>query len=168
MTFTLLRNTSLIFLTILFYIALTVQEKSYLVSKEEDAIHLEEDFIQTHLREKRAVKNPGFFKTLFSVIGEQYTDTKDTFRKVNDMINDNFLPENAPPTTEATTVKDSNETTTMAPYKITRTEFNKIIRRNLRGLVRLFNIEFQDAIKQSKKTQAEYKRNVSKEISKFL
>ncbi|ENN78771.1 hypothetical protein YQE_04758, partial [Dendroctonus ponderosae] len=86
------------------------------------------------------------------------------------MINDNFLPENAhnAPVTETTTSKDVNATTTMAPYKITRNEFNKIIRRNLRGLVRLFNIELEDSLKQSKITQAEYKKELSKEVSKFL
>ncbi|KAL1509529.1 hypothetical protein ABEB36_004245 [Hypothenemus hampei] len=110
---------------------------------------------------------PGFFKTLFSVIGEQYSDTKNTFRKVNEMINDNFLPENAL-VTETTIASDSNSTTTKAPYKITRTEFNKIIRRNLRGLMRLFNIELQDALKQSKVTRKEYDKNVAKEVSKFL
>lgn len=56
--------------------------------------------------------------------------------------------------TETTTSKDVNGTTTMAPFKITRNEFNKIIRRNLRGLVRLFNIELEDALKVSKKYYA--------------
>lgn len=44
---------------------------------------------------------------------------------------------------------DTNVTTTAAPYKITRSEFNRIIQRNLKGLIRLFNIELQDALKVS-------------------
>ncbi|XP_030755065.1 uncharacterized protein LOC115881641 [Sitophilus oryzae] len=118
-------------------------------------------------RTKRATKK-GFFKTLFSVAGEQYQDTRDTFGKVNNLINDNFLPEHQPVVETTTKPSNPNVTTTAAPFKITRSEFNRIIRRNLRGLVRLFNIELQDALNQSKKNKAEYDKQVSKEVSKFL
>ncbi|KAJ8967977.1 hypothetical protein NQ317_000801, partial [Molorchus minor] len=50
---------------------------------------------------------------------------------------------------EQTTPSDPNVSTTTPAYKITRSEFNKIIRRNLKGLQRLFNIELQDALKVS-------------------
>jgi len=36
--------------------------------------------------------------------------------------------------------------TTQAPFKLTPTNLQNLIRRNLRGLVRLFNIEWQDAM----------------------
>ncbi|KAH1020526.1 hypothetical protein HUJ04_010168 [Dendroctonus ponderosae] len=160
-----------ILLLISFYIVSNVKgNDKTLHNEDENMIEDQEQIIRQLFRNKRALQKPGFFRTLFSVVGEQYTDTKDTFRKVNDMINDNFLPENAhnAPVTETTTSKDVNATTTMAPYKITRNEFNKIIRRNLRGLVRLFNIELEDSLKQSKITQAEYKKELSKEVSKFL
>ncbi|XP_066257300.1 uncharacterized protein [Euwallacea similis] len=126
------------------------------------------DFKDHAVRSKRATGKPGFFKTLFSVIGEQYSDTKDTFSKVNGMINDNFLPEHAPVTEATIPSSDPNITTTAAPYKVTRSEFNRIIRRNLKGLMRLFNIELQDALQQSKITNAEYKKELNKEVSKFL
>ncbi|RZC40872.1 hypothetical protein BDFB_004533, partial [Asbolus verrucosus] len=87
------------------------------------------------------------------------------------LINDNFLPEDSHlfQLTETTTVSsDPNVTTTQAPYRITRTEFNRILRRNLRGLVRLFNIELQDALQVSEKNQHYYKKNASLEVSKFL
>ncbi|XP_066154067.1 uncharacterized protein [Euwallacea fornicatus] len=132
------------------------------------AVAEEADFRDHAFRGKRAVGKPGFFKTLFSVIGEQYSDTKDTFSKVNGMINDNFLPEHAPVTEATTSSSDPNVTTTAAPYKITRSELNRIIRRNLKGLMRLFNIELQDALKESKITNAEYKKDLNREVSKFL
>lgn len=36
--------------------------------------------------------------------------------------------------------------TTQAPFRLTPTNLQNVIRRNLRGLVRLFNIEWQDAL----------------------
>ncbi|XP_019881045.1 uncharacterized protein LOC109608926 [Aethina tumida] len=119
------------------------------------------------IRDKRATKKLGFFRTLFSVIYDQYNDTKNTINTVNQLVNDNFLPENAPITT-TTMSSDPNATTTEAPYKITRTEFNRIIRRNLRGLVRLFNIEFNEALQQSAVTKKQLKKNASIEFSKYL
>lgn len=41
---------------------------------------------------------------------------------------------------------DPNATTTEAPFKITRKEFSRIMRRNLKGIVRLFNLELKDAL----------------------
>ncbi|XP_044254580.1 uncharacterized protein LOC123005048 [Tribolium madens] len=124
-------------------------------------------------RDKRLIfkkkSSPGFFRTLFSVVYEQWADTKNTVSNVSRLINDNFAPENAPLQVSTTTVSsDPNATTTEAPFKITRSEFNRILRRNLRGLVRLFNIELQDALKVSEKNWAEYQKNASLEISKFL
>lgn len=37
-------------------------------------------------------------------------------------------------------------TTTRAPFRLTPTNLQNLIRRNIRGLVRLFNIEWQDAL----------------------
>lgn len=48
----------------------------------------------------------------------------------------------------STTVSpDPNATTTKAPYRISRNEFSRILRRNVKGLVRLFNLELDDALK---------------------
>jgi len=123
--------------------------------------------LEENYRFKRATRRPGFFKTLFSVIFEQWNDTKQTYSKINNMINDNFLPENAPPI-ETTTNSNPNISTTTPAYKITRSEFNRILRRNLKGLVRLYNIELRDALKQSDRNYAEFRKNTSVEVSKFL
>jgi hypothetical protein len=99
---------------------------------------------------------------------QQWADTKNTINKVSGLVNDNFAPENAPLTEVTTVSSDPNATTTEAPFKLTRSEFNRILRRNLKGLVRLFNIELQDALKVSEVNYAQYRKNASLEVSKFL
>ncbi|CAH2006575.1 unnamed protein product [Acanthoscelides obtectus] len=113
-------------------------------------------------RVKRATRRPGFFKTLFSVMFEQWNDTKNTIQSVNKQVNDNFLPEDYVPTPPP---KDSNTT---EPFRITRKEFNKIIQRNLRGIRRLYDLELKEALKQSEVYNKDFRKNASREISKFL
>lgn len=43
-------------------------------------------------------------------------------------------------------VTTTTTTTTEAPFRFTRTGLQDLLSRNLRGLVRLFNIEWQDAL----------------------
>ncbi|XP_045480290.1 uncharacterized protein LOC123684858 isoform X2 [Harmonia axyridis] len=118
---------------------------------------------------KRTTPRTGFVKTLFQVAYEQWADTRNTFGKINKMLNDNFAPEGAAAATVSTTESsDPNATTTKAPYRITRNEFSRILRRNVKGLVRLFNLELDEALKQSKITDKEFNRNASIEFSKFL
>lgn len=42
---------------------------------------------------------------------------------------------------------DSNISTTEPPYRISRSEFGKILRRNLVGIRKLYELELQDALK---------------------
>ncbi|XP_076257446.1 uncharacterized protein LOC143194480 [Rhynchophorus ferrugineus] len=161
-----LKQTTIILLAIGLYMVNTAEDGNNLDGQK--LIEMSgKPLISEAPRTKRASSKPGFFRTLFAVASEQYQDTKDTFGKVNNMINDNFLPENQPKV-ETTTSSDPNVSTTAAPYKITRTEFNRIIRRNIKGIMRLFNIELQQALKQSKINRAEYNKNISREVSKFL
>lgn len=123
---------------------------------------------ENYQRARRAVVHkPGFFRTLFSVIYDQWNDTKNTINTIRTMVNGNFADENEA-RIETTTSSDPNATTTEAPYKITRTELNRIIRRNIKGLVRLYNIELRDALAQSNTNYADFKKNASSEVSKFL
>lgn len=41
----------------------------------------------------------------------------------------------------------STQSTTPAPFRISRQEFNRILMRNLKGLVRLYNLELDAALK---------------------
>ncbi|KAG5883348.1 hypothetical protein JTB14_023241 [Gonioctena quinquepunctata] len=157
---------SLLICLITICLSLSLQEGE--IPKSIDNEEIPHRVLMEDIRVKRASKNPGFLRTLFSVIHEQWNDTKNTFGTVNQMINDNFLPENEPVRESSTPVSNSNVSTTEAPYKITRTEFNKIIRRNFRGLQRLYQIELQDALKQTRINDVELRKNASREISKFL
>lgn len=49
-------------------------------------------------------------------------------------------------TTEKSLTNDTNVTTTEAPFVLTQSVLQGIIRRNVKGLVRLFNIEWKDAL----------------------
>lgn len=69
-----------------------------------------------------------------------------------------------------TTVNVTTTTTmtTEAPFRFTRTGLQDLISRNLRGLVRLFNIEWQDALNQSDVSVREFQRNLGNQIGTFL
>ena len=83
-------------------------------------------------------------------------DTKSAIKQISDIINNSIAPDSA---TQNTMTKASlmapqstnNETTTEAPTTttqptLTREGLQKLIRRNVLGLVRLFNIEWNDAL----------------------
>ncbi|KAK4886588.1 hypothetical protein RN001_002859 [Aquatica leii] len=111
---------------------------------------------------------PGPLRQIFGIIYEQWNDTKFTMNNLDKLVNDQFLPENPPSTTSTTPNPNPNVTTKAPPYKIKRSELIRILRRNLKGLVRLYNIELQDALKQSQITSRNFNRNVTREVAKFL
>ncbi|XP_022908597.1 uncharacterized protein [Onthophagus taurus] len=122
-----------------------------------------------HKIQKRASQKPGFFKTLFSVIYEQWADTKDTVNTVSKMVNENIIDDREAARRKAKTEPPpTNGSTTEAPYMLTRSELNRILRRNLKGLLRLYNIELNDALKTSYRNNKEWRKNVSSEVSKYL
>ncbi|XP_028128916.1 uncharacterized protein LOC114325156 [Diabrotica virgifera virgifera] len=119
-------------------------------------------------RAERATKTtprPGFFNTLFSVLYEQWDDTRKTSGAVSKAVNDNFLPEGKNGATPPPTVVNG---TTTEETRITRTELQKILLRNLRGIQKLFQVELNDALKESRKTYQDFNKNVSREMLKFL
>ncbi|CAG9836076.1 unnamed protein product [Diabrotica balteata] len=118
-------------------------------------------------RATRTTPRPGFFKTLFSVLYEQWDDTRKTSATVSKAVNDNFLPESSGKNGATTPPTVVNGTTT-EETRITRTELQKILLRNLRGIQKLFQVELNDALKESKQTYQEFNKNVSREIQKFL
>ncbi|XP_014475853.1 PREDICTED: uncharacterized protein LOC106745090 [Dinoponera quadriceps] len=70
-------------------------------------------------------------------------------------------------TTTATTTT-ARTTTTPKPFKFTRNGVQSLIMRNLRGLVRLFNIEWQDALNQSDVSVKEFQKNLGNQVGGFL
>ncbi|KMQ96210.1 hypothetical protein RF55_3518 [Lasius niger] len=122
---------------------------------------------------------PGFFYTLARVAFETFNDTRSAIQQISNIIGENFVPDTTarPPmvssnslqvndmTTVATSSNDQNDlssnlastnvttmrptTTSQAPFRFTPTGLQDILTRNLRGLVRLFNIEWQDALNEN-------------------
>ncbi|EFN87763.1 uncharacterized protein LOC105192456 [Harpegnathos saltator] len=71
-------------------------------------------------------------------------------------------------TTTATTAAGTTTTTTARPFKFTVNGVQNIIRRNLRGLVRLFNLEWQDALNQSEINVREFQKDLGNQVGSFL
>ncbi|CAL1685331.1 unnamed protein product [Lasius platythorax] len=141
---------------------------------------------------------PGFFYTLARVAFETFNDTRSAIQQISNIIGENFVPDTTarPPmvssnslqvndmTTVATSSNDQNDlssnlastnvttmrptTTSQAPFRFTPTGLQDILTRNLRGLVRLFNIEWQDALNQSDISVREFQRNLGNQVGGFL
>ncbi|CAH2238225.1 uncharacterized protein LOC120634120 [Pararge aegeria] len=86
----------------------------------------------------------GFFGTVFNLILEQINDTKSAYNQVSDLVNNQFVDDNA-----VTVMPDSSTNGTTETPKITRTEFLRILDRNLKGLARLRSLEWREARKDS-------------------
>ncbi|KAI4463213.1 hypothetical protein MML48_4g00016277 [Holotrichia oblita] len=105
--------------------------------------------ITKNIRSIRAVRKPGFFRTLFSVAYEQWADGRDTANYVRNLLNENIVDDSRTPlpTTTTPSNNNSNGSTTAAPFVLTRSDVTRIINRNVNGLVRLYNLELDDALK---------------------
>ncbi|GLV37250.1 uncharacterized protein CBL_01921 [Carabus blaptoides fortunei] len=123
--------------------------------------------VQDTVREKRATRKPGFFWVLGSNIFHQFNDTRSAIRQIRKLINNQFIDERKPAPAKVP-VLEPNATTTEAPYRISRKEFNNIIMRNLRGIARLYNLEWNAAVKQSEQNRADFNKQLRYSIKKEL
>lgn len=75
-------------------------------------------------------------------------DTMRAFNEVSDLVSRQIVPAKQLNQSAPASVMElsDNATTTAAPYILTQEEFLRILRRNLRGLARLFNMESRKAI----------------------
>ncbi|KAK0096828.1 hypothetical protein PV326_004228 [Microctonus aethiopoides] len=140
-------------------------------------------------RVARQVKKtrPGFFWTIFRVAFETINETKSAIQQINGIIESSIADDTTtiraslkekPTTFKSITGSISSNTitstttpstpTTKAPYKLTRNALQSIVRRNLQGLIRLFNIEWKDAITQSQISVREFQNNLGKSAQPFL
>ncbi|XP_018401623.1 PREDICTED: uncharacterized protein LOC108778828 [Cyphomyrmex costatus] len=141
---------------------------------------------------------PGFFWTLARLAFETFNDTRSAVKQISNIINQNIETDpttrrpsrvnshhsliDANTTTVAPTNEETNTSsnmigvnatttttsTTQAPFRLTPTNLQNLIKRNLRGLVRLFNIEWQDALNQSDITVKEFQKNLGNQVGSFL
>ncbi|XP_058804392.1 uncharacterized protein LOC131671740 isoform X2 [Phymastichus coffea] len=133
-------------------------------------------------------QRPGFFWTLARVTYETFNDTRSAIQQISQIVNE-AIPAEQPKKTKKPTVPPKSSSanlkadetasaginaTTLAPtttteeFKLTRPLLQSILRRNVKGLVRLFNIEWKDAMNESRKTVVEFRRDLGKEIGKYL
>ncbi|XP_023301008.2 uncharacterized protein LOC111683189 [Lucilia cuprina] len=140
------------------------------------------DINEPKSRAKRGVFWDFFQKMVITknLIVDQYTDTRNTFDEVYNLINDQFSdpaqekPRHPSSTTESSkfsseeTTDSSEMTTTTEPYRISRYELGRILGRNFRGLQRLQELEFQDALNQSHYNIQEYKAEANKQFANSL
>ncbi|XP_044014351.1 uncharacterized protein LOC122856664 isoform X2 [Aphidius gifuensis] len=120
-------------------------------------------------------QRPGFFWTLFRVTFETVNETKAAIQQISEIVSNSISPETTtsklPLMSKKTSSNDtinSNGTSTEAPFTLTQSVLQTLIRRNVKGLVRLFNIEWNDAVKQSKKNVKQFKKELGKSVAPFL
>ncbi|XP_035737719.1 uncharacterized protein LOC118448493 [Vespa mandarinia] len=132
-------------------------------------------------------QRPGFFWTLAKIAFETFNDTQSAIKQISSIISNSIGPDT---TTSKSMISDSlmessktsminerNETTmtteaTMTNMKqtplLTRSELQSLITRNIKGLIRLFNIEWQDALKQSDVNVNEFRKDLGKQVGTYL
>ncbi|XP_072943932.1 uncharacterized protein [Epargyreus clarus] len=95
---------------------------------------------------RRVAEKPkwGFFGTVFNLILEQINDTKSAYGQISDLVNNQFIDDNA-----VTMKPDASSNGTTESTKISRSDFLGILDRNLKGLARLRNLEWREAKKDS-------------------
>ncbi|CAK9819537.1 hypothetical protein ANTPLA_LOCUS10279 [Anthophora plagiata] len=141
------------------------------------------------IRQVRKQK-PGFFWTIARITFETINDTRSAIKQISNIINNTVAPDSATQSTmtngaltmaelnnsgrnvtsvnETETMTNSSTTTTEAPYVLTRSSLQRLIRRNVLGLVRLFNIEWKDALNQSDMTVKEFQKDLGNQIGVYL
>ncbi|XP_015431267.1 PREDICTED: uncharacterized protein LOC107187635 [Dufourea novaeangliae] len=154
---------------------------------EEKILSEETKRVARQIRKQR----PGFFWTLARVTFEAFNDTKSAFQQISEIINNGIAPDSATqssmprgsltvigatsPPRDMTAVNET-ETTTMLPattteappFVLTRGSLQTLIRRNVLGLVRLFNIEWRDALNQSEVNVREFRKDLGNQVGTFL
>lgn len=95
-----------------------------------------------------------------SIPFQMINDTKSAIKQISDIINNSIAPDSATQSTmtkaslmasqsksnETTNLNATDAPTTTTQPTLTRDGLQKLIRRNVLGLVRLFNIEWNDAL----------------------
>ncbi|KAL7305006.1 hypothetical protein TKK_0002796 [Trichogramma kaykai] len=120
-------------------------------------------------------QRPGFLWTIAKSTFETFNDTRSAISQIRGVLNNaiDFDGANKPKKTSGKSTngsqgKEKKEGDEEEMKKTDPSVIMGIIRRNVKGLVRLFGIEWRDAMEQSKKTAAEFRRELGNSIGGFL
>ncbi|EDW07872.1 uncharacterized protein LOC6584915 isoform X2 [Drosophila mojavensis] len=132
---------------------------------------------EPHIRNKRGIFWDFFQKMVITknLIVDQYTDTRNTLNDIYNTVNEQFSdPAPAKPTSQprVTTEKlpssdedDQTVKTTTEGFAISRYELGRILGRNFRGVQRLAQIEFKDALNATHYNLQQYKMEADKQFA---
>lgn len=128
-------------------------------------------------------KKPGLFWSLAKITFEAISDTTSAIKEIATIINNSIAPDSVTASSmmkgslkdagssNMTNVNGTETTTsipTTTPFVLTRQSLQNLIRRNVLGLVKLFNIEWKDALNQSETNVKEFQRDLGNQIGSFF
>lgn len=129
-------------------------------------------------------KKPGLFWSLAKVTFQAINDTASAIKQITAIINNSIVPDSATASsiakeslapanlTNVPSGQNETETTTSmpttTPVVLTRKTIEKLIRRNILGLVRVFNIEWKEALNQSETNVKEFQKDLENQVGSFF
>uniref|UniRef100_A0A1B6F4X8 Uncharacterized protein n=1 Tax=Cuerna arida TaxID=1464854 RepID=A0A1B6F4X8_9HEMI len=111
-------------------------------------------------------RQPNLFFLVGQFFGQTIAETNQAVRNITRIFNDQFTT--TTPSPDMVTEDDSNSTTEKPPTPITRDQLFRILGNNYRGLVRLFNSEWQAAVEQSGKNVANFRKELREAIRPYF
>ncbi|KAL0269037.1 UNVERIFIED_CONTAM: hypothetical protein PYX00_010780 [Menopon gallinae] len=124
---------------------------------------------------------PGnIFHLISELVSETRNDTSRAINEIGNLFNSQFSENTPRPAANQHTVssttpdpngesdEDNEVTTTTEPYRITRQEFFGILRSNVRGLMRLFQKEFTNALRDSNANARQFGKEFRNAIMPYV
>ncbi|KAJ8679332.1 hypothetical protein QAD02_015119 [Eretmocerus hayati] len=134
-------------------------------------------------------QRPGFFWTIAKATYQSFNDTRSAIQQISEIINKS-IPDEPPrkkkpngnanikkpisgggapaASTNNTMQVTTTEPSTSTEFKLTRPKLQSLVSRNVKGLVRLFKIEWQDAMSESRKSIQEFRKDLGNQIGIYL
>jgi len=112
-------------------------------------------------------RQPNFLFLLGQFFGQTVSDTNRALGNITRIFNNQFTT-TTPSPDMVTSEDDSNSTTEATPPPLSRQQLFKILGNNYRGLVRLFNTEWQSAVQQSSKNVAMFRKELREAVRPYF
>uniref|UniRef100_A0A1B6MQI9 Uncharacterized protein n=1 Tax=Graphocephala atropunctata TaxID=36148 RepID=A0A1B6MQI9_9HEMI len=111
-------------------------------------------------------RQPSFFFLVGQFFGQTVSETNQALRNITRIFNDQFTT--TTPSPDMLMEDDSNSTTEKPSPPITRQQLFTILGNNYRGLVRLFNSEWQAAVEQSGRNVANFRKELREAVRPYF